>query len=176
MEKKTVLTRQQIEKSITDLGKRISFDFKNKEVLLVGVLNGAFIFMADLARAIDIPLQIDFIRVASYGSASSSSGEISFTKDIELSCTNKHVILVEDIIDTGRTVLFLKQHFQNQGALSVHICTLIDKKERREADVTADYTGFEVPEGFLVGYGLDFAEKYRNLAEVFHLENPDEHS
>jgi hypoxanthine phosphoribosyltransferase len=170
--KKIVLTRQEIQKKVRELGQRITCDFANDDLLLIGVLNGAFIFTADLAREIDLPLQIDFIRVASYGTGSSSSGTITFTKDVERPVTGKKIVLVEDIVDTGRTIHRLQQHFLQHGAGSVHICTLIDKKERREVAVRADYVGFEVAEGFLVGYGLDFAEQYRNLPDVYSLDNP----
>jgi hypoxanthine phosphoribosyltransferase len=170
--KKIVLSRQEIQKKVRELGHMITRDFANDDLLLIGVLNGAFIFTADLAREIDLPLEIDFIRVASYGSGSSSSGTITFTKDVERPVAGKKIVLVEDIIDSGRTIARLQQHFLQHGAGSVHICALIDKKERREVDVRPDYIGFAVAEGFLVGYGLDFAEQYRNLPDVYHLDNP----
>lgn len=171
--KKIVLSRQEIANRVRELGQMITRDFAHDELLLIGVLNGAFIFTADLARAIDLPLQVDFIRVASYGSGSSSSGTITFTKDVERPVVGKKIVLVEDIIDTGRTIARLQQHFLQSGAAGVHICALIDKKERREVAVHPDYAGFAVAEGFLVGYGLDFAEQYRNLPDVYHLENPE---
>ncbi len=170
--KKLIISREQIKKRIAELGKEITHDFHQADLLIIGVLNGAFIFMADLVRKIDLPVQVDFIRVASYGTKS-TPGSISFIKDIELPCTGKTILLVEDIVDTGRTISFLKDHFQQRGAEGVYICTLIDKKERRVVDITADYTGFDVAEGFLVGYGLDFAEQHRQLPDVFHLENPE---
>lgn len=173
-DRKIVLTDEKIKERVRELGREISRDFRDRELLLIGVLNGAFIFMADLAREIDLPVQIDFIRVASYGSYSSPSATLSFTKDAELPLAGKHVLIVEDIIDTGRTLSHIKEHFTGQGAQSVSVCALIDKKERREAEVAADYVGFEVARGFLVGYGLDFAEKYRNLPQIYHLENPDD--
>ncbi len=167
--KKMILSRDEIAKRVIELGKQITRDFADDELLLVGVLNGAFIFTADLARAIDLSLQIDFIRVTSYGSKSTPDKSITFTKDIELDISGKQILLVEDIIDTGRTISYLKKYFQQQGARNVHICTLIDKKERREVDIEADYSGFEIAQGFLVGYGLDYAEQYRHLADIFHL-------
>ena len=170
--KKIVLSRQEIAKRVRELGQMITRDFAHDDLLLIGVLNGAFIFTADLAREIDLPIEIDFIRVASYGSGSSSSGTFTFTKDAERPVAAKKIMLVEDIIDTGRTIALLQQHFLRLGAASVHICALIDKKERREVEVHPDYAGFVVAEGFLVGYGLDFAEQYRNLPDVYHLENP----
>ncbi len=169
--KTIVLTRQQIQEKVKELGQRISQDFNRENLIVVGVLNGAFIFTADLVRAIDLPLQVDFIRVASYGSGKSSSGTITLTKDIERPVQGEKILLVEDIVDTGLTIHRLKQHFLQHGAASVHICALIDKRERRELDEKIDYIGFEVAEGFLVGYGLDFAEQYRNLPDVYHLNN-----
>lgn len=173
--KTIVLTRQQIREKIKELGQRISHDFAHEDLIVVGVLNGAFIFTADLVREIDLPLEIDFIRVASYGSGNSSSGAISLTKDIERPVHGKQILLVEDIVDTGLTIHRLKEHFFELGASSVHICALIDKRERRELEVNIDYIGFEVAEGFLVGYGLDFAEQFRNLPDVYHLTNPTLH-
>ena len=171
-QKKLVLSHEQIQKRVAELGNEITRDFQQADLLIIGVLNGAFIFMADLVRKIDLPLQVDFIRVASYG-AKSTSGSIKFVKDIELPCAGKTILLVEDIVDTGRTISFLKDHFKQHGAEKVCICTLIDKKERRAVEVTADYIGFDVAEGFLVGYGLDFAEQHRQFPDVFHLENPE---
>ncbi|MFZ5764364.1 MAG: hypoxanthine phosphoribosyltransferase [Thermodesulfobacteriota bacterium] len=171
--KKLILSSAQIAERVTELGRQISRDYAGRPLVLVGVLNGAFIFMADLARAIDLPVRIDFVRVASYG-MTSSAGQLSFIKDVELPLTDADVLLVEDIIDTGRTIARLKEHFQAKGAASVRVCALIDKTERREVQIEADYVGFPVAEGFLVGYGLDFAEQHRNLADVYHLENPRE--
>lgn len=171
--KKLILSRKQIAERVTELGRQISRDYAGRPLVLVGVLNGAFIFMADLARAIDLPVRIDFVRVASYG-MTSSAGQLSFIKDVELPLADADVLLVEDIIDTGRTIARLKEHFQTKGAASVRVCALIDKTERREVQIEADYVGFPVPEGFLVGYGLDFAEQHRTLADVYDLENPQE--
>ncbi len=169
--KKTILSEAQLHGRVRELGERISRDYSGKSLVLIGVLNGAFIFMADLARAICLEhVQIDFIRVCSYGNGSESSGEITLTKDVELDLEGKDVLLVEDIIDTGRTLAWLKQAFQQRNTASVRICTLIDKAERREIDITPDYTGFAVAEGFLVGYGLDYAENFRHLSEVAHLD------
>lgn len=170
-EKEIILSSSDIQKRVKQLGQQINKDFKGKEPLLIGVLNGAFIFMADLVRQINLPIKIDFIRVASYGNKT-SPGDVTFIKDVDLSVEGKEIILVEDIIDTGRTISALKKHFQNMGASSVFLCTLIDKKERREVDISADYTGFEISQGFLVGYGLDFAEQHRCLPSVYHLINP----
>lgn len=170
--KKLILSQEKIARRVSQLGHEISEYYQDRPLVLVGVLNGAFIFMADLARALSIDVELDFVRVASYGMSSTSSGSISLSKDVELDLRGKDVLLVEDIIDTGRTLAWLKEFFLEKGADSVRICTLIDKKERREIEVDADFLGFVVDEGFLVGYGLDCAERYRNLAAVYHLETP----
>ncbi|MEA3548122.1 MAG: hypoxanthine phosphoribosyltransferase [Thermodesulfobacteriota bacterium] len=173
MKKKMILSRQEIQARVRELGRTISRDYQGGKLVMIGVLNGAFIFMADLARAIDLQLEVDFIRVASYGQSDSSSGKISLSKDVEMDLAGKDVLLVEDIIDTGRTLAYLKDYFSRHRAASVKICALIDKKERREVEIEADYVGFDVVEGFLVGYGLDFAEQYRQFPDVYHLENPE---
>lgn len=170
--KKLVLSREEIARRVAELGNEISAFYEKRPLVLIGVLNGAFIFMADLARALTIDVELDFIRVASYGMSSTSSGSISLSKDVELDLGGKDVLLVEDIIDTGRTLAWLKNFFLDKGADSVRICTLIDKKERRQIEVDADFLGFTVEQGFLVGYGLDCAEQYRNLDAVYHLETP----
>lgn len=167
--KKLVLSETAIAERVRELGAQITRDYQGRQLLVVGILNGAFIFTADLARAIDLPLKVDFVRVASYGSGTCPSGELCLTKDIELPVDGMDILLVEDIIDTGRTIVALKEKFSSQNPRSVRICTLIDKKERREISVDADYAGFAVAEGFLVGYGLDCAEQFRNLAGVFAL-------
>jgi len=169
--KKTILSEKQLQKRVTELGAVISRDYVGKKLVLVGVLNGAFIFMADLVRVISLDdVQVDFIRVSSYGKSSKSSGEITLSKDVELDLTGKHVLLVEDIIDTGRTLAWLVEAFRQKETASVAICALINKAERREVDLQPDYTGFDIDEGFLVGYGLDYAEDFRHLPEVAHLE------
>ncbi len=172
MTKKIVLNREKINKRVAELAREITGDYQGKKLVLVGILNGAFIFLADLVRAIDLQVEIDFIRVASYGRSATSSGRITLSKDVELDLSGKEVILVEDIIDTGRTLAFLKDYFEHKKANSVRICALIDKKERREAEIKADYAGFDLSQGFLVGYGLDFAEQYRYLPDIYHLETP----
>jgi hypoxanthine phosphoribosyltransferase len=169
--RKTILSEERLRKRVLELGNMISRDYAGKELVLVGVLNGAFVFMADLARAIHLDgVQVDFIRVASYGAASESSGTIKLSKDVELDLTGKDVLLVEDIVDTGHTLAWLVDFFKKKDVSSVGVCVLIDKTERREADIQPDYTGFDIAEGFLVGYGLDYAEEYRHLPDVAHLE------
>ncbi|MEW6501439.1 MAG: hypoxanthine phosphoribosyltransferase [Thermodesulfobacteriota bacterium] len=172
VEREVVLGEAAIAARVRELGERIRRDYAGRPLVLVGILNGAFIFTADLARAIDLPLEVDFIRVASYGSGTSSSGSVRLTKDIELAIGGKEVLLVEDIVDTGRTIAALTGMLMARGPASLRICALIDKRERREVAVTVDYAGFTVAEGFLVGYGLDCAEQYRNLPAVYRLLNP----
>ncbi len=169
---KLVIAEEEIRKRVEELGRRISADYGGGGLVVVGVLNGAFIFTADLVRALTVPVEVDFIRVASYGDNTCSSGEVRLTKDVELSLAGKDVLLVEDIVDTGCTLKHLKELLGKRHANSVRVCALIDKSERREVAVEIDYTGFEIAEGFLVGYGLDFAEKHRNLPAVYHLLNP----
>ena len=168
--RKEVLSKAAINERINELGRQITADYCDKNVVLLGVLNGAFIFLADLCRAIDLDLEIDFIRVASYGDATHSSGTIRLSKPSELDLTGKDVILVEDIVDTGHTMTWLINHFAEMGANSVKICTLIDKTERRAVEVPIDYPGFSLNKGFLIGYGLDHAEIYRNLQQIFSLD------
>ncbi len=170
VDKEIVLSKEEIADRVRQLGQSIARDFAGRKLVLVGVLNGAFIFLADLARQIDIPLEVDFVRVASYGNSTSSSGTVNFSKDIELDVEGKDVILVEDIVDTGRTIAALKDFFAAKRANVVKICTLIDKHERREVAVQVDYVGFEVEQGFLVGYGLDYAEQHRHYPAVYHLK------
>lgn len=171
VEREVVLGEAAIASRVRELGTQIGRDYAGRSLVLVGILNGAFIFTADLARAIDLPLEVDFIRVASYGQGTCSSGAISLTKDIELAIAGKHVLVVEDIVDTGRTIACLTEMLAGRGPASLGICALIDKQERREVAVTVDYAGFTVAEGFLVGYGLDCAEQYRNLPAVYRLLN-----
>lgn len=158
-----------ISKRVGELADAITEDHVDDELVVVGILNGAFIFAADLVRKINLPLQIDFVRVASYGTNTYSSGEIRFTKDIELAIVDKDVLLVEDIVDTGRTISYLKDVFLERKVKSVKVCALIDKQERREIEVKLDYVGFTIQTGFVVGYGLDYAERYRNQPEIYQL-------
>ncbi|MDW7771579.1 MAG: hypoxanthine phosphoribosyltransferase [Desulfobulbaceae bacterium] len=164
-----IVSRQQISDRVSELGVQISADYKEKNLVMIGVLNGSFIFLADLARAVTIPHRIDFIRVASYGASNTSSGKISLSKDVELDLGGKDVLLVEDIVDTGTTLHWLVNYFTGKQARSVRTCALINKKERREVEVNVDYTGFTLSRGFLVGYGLDYDERYRHLPQIYNL-------
>jgi len=168
-ERKLILSNKDISRRIRELGAAITGDYTGSCLLVIGVLNGAFIFMADLVREIKLDIEIDFVRVASYGMSTSSSGTIRFSKDIELDTRGRDVLIVEDIVDTGLTLAALYKYLMERGANSIRTCALVVKKERRRVEVDIDYTGFEVEKGFLIGYGLDCREKYRQLSDIFHL-------
>ncbi len=165
-----IISRTAIDARVKELGEEITADYQDKRLVVVGALNGAFVFMADLIRVINLPLEVDFVRVSSYGDETYSSGEVRLSKDVELDLIGRDVLIVEDIVDTGHTLVRLKDYFAGRNAASVSVCTFISKRERREIDLAVDYVGFEVARGFLVGYGLDCAEQYRNLPEVYHLK------
>lgn len=148
------------------LGKRITLDYQNKPLVLIGILKGSFIFLADLVRAIELPVGIDFLSVSSYGASTKSSGIVRILKDLDRSVDGQHVLVVEDIVDTGLTLNYIYGHLRARGALSVKICTLLDKPSRRQVAVPLHYKGFEIPDDFVVGYGLDVNEQYRNLPDV----------
>ena len=167
--RRRVLSRTRIHERVRELGRQITADYRDGQLVLLGVLNGAFVFCADLCREIDLDVEIDFIRVASYGTATESSGAISLLREPSLNLVGKDLLLVEDIVDTGTTMAWLVDHFQRCAARSVRICALIDKHERRRVAVTVDYAGFVLDQGFLVGYGLDCAERYRNLKAIYTL-------
>ena len=164
-----VLGPEQIQARVRELAQQISRDLGDEPVLL-GILNGAFVFMGDLARSMTVPVQVDFMRLASYGASSVSSGRIEMTKAPELNLTGRSVVVVEDIVDTGRTVAWIKEHLMASRAKEVKVCAFIDKPERREVPLEIDYVGFHVPQGFLVGYGLDFNECYRYLPGVYEIQ------
>jgi hypoxanthine phosphoribosyltransferase len=166
LKREVLIPEAAIRKRVKEIAEQISNDYQGTEPILVGILKGSIIFMADLMRAIRIPVQMDFMRAASYGSETQSSGTVRVTKDIELPIQGKPVILIEDIVDSGLTLAYVKELLEGRGAASLKICALIDKSERRERDVSVDYCGFQVQEGFLVGYGLDCNEEYRNLPEI----------
>ena len=150
-----------------ELGARISADYRERTpLLLLGILKGSFMFMADLARAIELPLEVDFMAVSSYGDAAESSGVVKIVKDLDRSIRGVHVLVVEDIVDSGRTLAYLLDNLRTRDPASVSVCTLLDKKEKRVTGVPVDYTGFHCPDSFVVGYGLDYAGEYRNLPFV----------
>ena len=165
-----VLSKAEITQKVRTLAQRISKDYADKEVVAVGILKGAFVFLADLVRELTIPVQIDFVRLASYGPNTSSSGDIQMTKKVELDIRSRHVLVVEDIVDSGLTIAYLLDYLAQLRPASVKVCTLIDKTERREVEIPIDYVGHVVDHGFLVGYGLDFDDKYRALPEIYHLK------
>lgn len=164
--KEILLSEEEIRNRVEELGKEITADYAGKDLLVVGILKGAAIFMSELIRTIELPIKIDFMAVSSYGDSSISTGEVKIIKDLDFSAEDKHVLIVEDIIDTGFTLNYLSDNLKKRGALSVRICTLLDKPERRLVGVPIDYLGFEIPDEFVVGYGLDYAEQYRNLPYV----------
>ena len=162
-----LLTEEMLAAKVAELGAQITRDYADKELLAIGILKGAVIFMADLIRAIDRPVEIDFMAVSSYGDQTDSSGVVRILKDLDKSIECKHVLIIEDIIDSGRTLRHLVDLLKNsRGPKSLEICTLLDKPERREVEVDVKYTCFTIPDTFVVGYGLDYAQKYRNLPYV----------
>ncbi|NVL90361.1 MAG: hypoxanthine phosphoribosyltransferase [Desulfobacterales bacterium] len=164
-----VLSGNEIAQRVKSLARQISKDYAEKELRIIGVLNGAFVFLADLVRGLTIPVQIDFVRLASYGSGTESSGNVRITKEIELNLKDCDVLIVEDIVDSGLTVDFLIDYLKQFYPKSVKVCTLLDKTGRRQVEVPIDYVGHVVESGFLVGYGLDFDQRYRELPGIYHL-------
>lgn len=165
-----LVSREEIKAKTQELAKRISKDYEGKDLLLVSVLKGGFIFLADLCRAIEIDVSIDFISVSSYGNSTVSSGVVRILKDIDYDITGKHILIVEDLIDTGLTLTYLKDLFAAKHCASVKVCTILDKPSRRKAPLEVDYQGIVIPDKFVIGYGLDYAEKYRNLPDVCVIE------
>lgn len=161
--KEILIDKDQLAERVRELGEEISADYAGKEILMIGVLRGAVIFMADLARAISLPVALDFMAVSSYGVSTSSSGVVRILKDLDEELDGRHVLIVEDIIDSGLTLNYLVENLKSRRPASVKLCTLLNKPSRRKAPVHVDYNGFTIPDYFVVGYGLDFAEKYRNL-------------
>jgi hypoxanthine phosphoribosyltransferase len=156
---------------VVRLAAEISRDYRGKDPLFIGILKGSFIFMADLVRRLDFPLELDFIRLSSYGSGRQSSGTVRVERGLRAPVSGRHVLVVEDIIDTGSTSAFLLDYLQKKRPASLRLCTLLDKPSRRRVPVTIDYCGFSVPDKFLVGYGLDYSEKCRHLPEIYYLED-----
>ncbi len=162
-----LFTEEQLRSRVQTLGAKITRDFQDKDkLLLLSVLRGSYIFMADLSRAIDLPCLVDFLSVSSYGGGTKSSGQVEIKKDISMNLEGYHVIVVEDILDSGNTLYYLMDLLRLRKAASVSICTLLDKPERRTKPITANYVGFTVPDAFVVGYGLDYDQKYRNLPYI----------
>ncbi len=169
--RRILFSREKIATEVRRLGREISRDYGNREVMLVGVLKGSFLFLADLIREIQAPAVIDFVRLASYGSGTQTSGLVEFRKELEMPIRDCDVIIVEDIIDSGYTLECLYNKLLLQQPRSLKICTLIDKRARREVEIEADYIGISMDDGFIVGYGLDHNEQYRNLPDIYLVEN-----
>lgn len=163
---KIFLTEAEIKKMVAEMGARITRDYAGQEIVLICVLKGSFMFTADLARSINLPLTLDFIVASSYGNGTSTTGNVKILKDLDRDIEGKHVIVVEDIIDSGVTLNYLLHNLRGRRPASLKLCTLLSKPERRKIEVAVDYMGCETPDYFLVGYGLDYAEKYRNLPYI----------
>ncbi|EFC92115.1 hypoxanthine phosphoribosyltransferase [Dethiosulfovibrio peptidovorans DSM 11002] len=168
----TLIDEDRLARRVAELGKAISVDYNGRELIVIGILRGAVIFMADLVRAIDdnVDVSMDFMSVSSYGDSTKSSGVVRINKDLDNSIKDKDVLIVEDIVDTGLTLSYLRRVLMERGPKSLAICSLLDKKERRIADISVDYVGFDIPDLFVVGYGLDYSERWRNLRSVHSVE------
>lgn len=169
----TLFSAEQIQMRIKEIGAEITRDYAGKNPLLIGVLKGACFFLSDLLRAIDTRLSIEFMAISSYGSSTRTSGEVRILKDLDVAVEGRDIIVVEDIVDTGLTLSYLLANLKSRGAATVKLVALLDKFERRERPVEIDYLGFQIPDHFVVGYGLDFAERYRNLPFIAVLKNPE---
>ena len=161
-----LFSQQQLEERVDQIAQEITRDYAGKEIVLISVLRGSFVFMADLCRRIDLPCTIDFMSVSSYGSGTSSTGQVQITKDLSGDISGKHILVVEDILDSGNTLSYLLKLLEQRKPASIRLCTLLDKPERRVKPVEVHYSGFTIPDAFVVGYGLDYAEKYRNLPYI----------
>jgi len=164
-----LISENEIKTKIKEIGLKISEDYKDTNLVLIGILKGSFIFLSDLARKISIDHEIDFIAASSY-EGTSSSGKVKITKDINIDIKNKNILLVEDIVDTGNTISTLINYFNSFNPLSIKVCSFIDKHERREVNINVKYSCFSLEKGFIVGYGLDYNEKYRNLPAIYDLK------
>ena len=168
--KEVLFSEEVLKAKVKEIADQISKDYQGKDLLLVGVLKGANVFMCDLMREINFPIQIDFIAASSYGHSTESSGVVKILKDLDYSIEGKDVIIVEDIIDTGLTLQYLIKNFKSRNPRSIEICTLLNKPERRIANIDVRYVGYKIPDEFIVGYGIDYAEKYRNLPYIASLK------
>jgi hypoxanthine phosphoribosyltransferase len=165
-----IVSKQEISKIVARLGSRVTSDYEGEDLVMIGVLKGGFIFMADLLRQVKMPVQIDFISVSSYGSSTKSSGVVKIIKDTDVDVSGKHLLIVEDIVDTGLTLKHLKELFYTRKPKSVKVCAMFDKPSRRVVKINVDYKGIEIEDNFVVGYGLDYDEMYRNLPDLCILE------
>lgn len=163
---RVLFDEEALKAKVAELGTALTKDYRGKKPLMVGILNGAMVFYADLIRQLKVPMETDFMRLSSYGSSSVSSENVQIKKDLDTDIKGRHIVLVEDIIDSGNTMLYLLNRLKDRGAASVKLCALFSKPSRRKVEVKIDYLGWEIPDEFIVGYGLDFAERYRNLPMV----------
>jgi len=161
-----LFTEERIARRVGELAEEITRDYQGEDLMLISVLRGSFVFMADLCRRIDLNCIIDFMSVSSYGSSTSSTGQVQITRDLSSDISDKHILVVEDILDSGNTLNYLLKVLQQRKPASIRLCTLLDKPERREKEVEVHYSGFSIPDAFVVGYGLDYAERYRNLPYI----------
>jgi hypoxanthine phosphoribosyltransferase len=168
---KILISREAIDKRVREIADAVSRDYQGRDLVVIGVLKGAFIFMADLVRALHVPCVIDFVRLASYGSGSQSAGKVVLTKDLETSIRDKDILIVEDIVDTGLTLSYLVNWLKERNPRSLRVCAMLDKRARRKVPFEADYVGFAIEDRFVVGYGLDFDERSRFLPDVCTLNN-----
>ena len=166
-----MINQQEIYDRAAEIGKKIEEDFKGEPIVLVGILRGAVLWMADIMKSVNLEMTIDFMAVSSYGSGKTSSGIVKINKDLDTDIEGKNVIIVEDIVDSGTTLNYLKGYFESRQAKTVKICTLLDKPEGRKVDIDVDYIGFTVDDRFIIGYGLDYDQKYRNLPYISFLED-----
>lgn len=167
---KLIFSEKDIKKTVKRLAKQISKDYEGREIFVVGVLKGSLMFLMDLVKEITVPLEYDFMAISSYGAATKSSGVVRIMKDLDLPVESKHVLIVEDIIDSGLTLHYLMNNMRSRNCTSIKVCTLLDRPYRREVEVNVDYNGFECSDDFVVGYGLDFNQKHRNLKEIFSID------
>ena len=165
-----VIGEEAVRERVVELGKEITADYSDRAPLLVGVLKGAFMFMSDLSRCIDLPVEFDFMAVSSYGSATRTSGVVRIMKDLDLDLTDRHVLIVEDIVDSGLTLSYLVRNLQARRPASLEVCALLTKPDRRKTEIICRYVGFEIPNRFAIGYGLDYGERYRSLPYVAALD------
>ena len=169
-------SRDQIAQRVRELAARISADYAGSDLVLIGILRGAFVFLADLIRQLTIPVKVDFVGAASYGSQTQTSGQVAITKELQVPVAGRELLLVEDIEDTGVTLQAIQNKLKELGPRSIKVCTLIDKRERRLVNVPVDYVGFTIAKGFIVGYGIDYAEQYRYLPDIYRIEGIGERS
>lgn len=161
-----LFSEEQLDRRVREIAAQIEKDYEGQEIMLISVLRGSFVFMADLCRRIDLPCTLDFMSVSSYGSGTKSSGQVQITRDLSSDITGKHIIVVEDILDSGNTLSYLLKLLEQRNPASIRLCTLLNKPERRVKHVDVHYSGFDIPDAFVVGYGLDYAEQYRNLPYI----------